>query len=187
MKDIAKQYPFLTADERFRLFVEAMGRKDEQELDRLEATCPRRNCSAQEYEYTRRKMHFMVLALTSAIEKLRVDLLASSALVLALAHQGKSDEMIADKAASAFEKLMLARRGKRAVWVRFCESISTSPDALTAPFLEHVEWIMGAAKVVAEGLAAENAAAAKDKVAAIAQRECDALVDGWGEAVRGAS
>ena len=80
MKDIAKQYPLLTADERFRLFVEAMGRKDEQELDRLEATCPRRIYSAQEYEYARRKMHFTVLALTSAIEKLRVDLLASNAL-----------------------------------------------------------------------------------------------------------
>ena len=179
MKDIAKQYPLLTADERFRLFVEAMGRKDEQELERLEATCPRRNYSAQEYEYTRRKMHFMVLALTSAIEKLRVDLLASNALVLMLAHQGKSDEVLADKAACAFEKLMLLRRGKRTGWVRFCERIGTNPDALTAPFLEHVEWIMGAAEAVAETIAAEDAAAHKDKVAAIAQRECDALVDGW--------
>ena len=187
MKDIAKQYPLLTADERFRLFVEAMGRKDEQELDRLEATCPRRNYSAQEYEYTRRKMHFIVLALTSAIEKLRVDLLASNALVLALAHEGKSDDGFVDKAAYAFEKLMLLRRGKRAGWVRFCERIGTNPDALTAPFLEHVEWIMGAAEAVAETIAAEDAAVDNDKVAAIAERECEALVDAWDEAVRGVS
>ncbi len=61
MKDIAKHYALLSADERFRLFVAAVGRKDEQELDRLEATCPGRRYDAQDYEYTRRKSHFMVL------------------------------------------------------------------------------------------------------------------------------
>jgi hypothetical protein len=187
VKDIAKQYSMLTADERFRLFVEAMGRKDEQELDRLEATCPRRNYSAQEYEYTRRKMFFTVLALTSAVEKLRVDLLASNALGLALASDDDANDESAAKALEAFRKLMCLRQGKRAGWVRFCRQIGTNPDALTAPFLEHVEWIMGAAEAVTETLGGEDTAVDNDKVAAIAQRECEALVDAWDEADRGVS
>lgn len=39
----------------------------------------------------------------------------------------------------------------------------------------------------ARGVAAEDAAVDNDKVAAIADRECEALVDAWDEAVRGVS
>ena len=109
MKDIAKQYPLITADERFRLFVEAMGRKDDQELDRLEATCPRKHYSAQDYEYTRKKMSFIVYSLATALELLRADLLANLALVAAVsANDASGDE---EKALSLFGQLMQLRQG----------------------------------------------------------------------------
>ena len=88
MKDLAKQYPMLTADERFRLFVEAVGRKDAQELDPLEATCCR-PYEAQVYEYTRTKTQFTILAFATAIQKRRIELLAPTALVIALATEGE--------------------------------------------------------------------------------------------------
>jgi hypothetical protein len=40
-RERATYYPTLTADERFQLFVAALARDDDQELDRLEDTCPR--------------------------------------------------------------------------------------------------------------------------------------------------
>ena len=180
MKDIAKQYPLLTAEERFRLFVEAMGRKDEQELDRLENTCPRRNYTMQDYDYTHRKMQFMVLALTSAIQKLRIDLLASTALVVALANDDNSNDSAADKAIEAFKKFMRVRQGKRDGWLRFCEVVGVNPDAITAPYLENIEWAMSIAEGVSETLEEDGGDEPKN-AELIATRELDALVDAWGE------
>ena len=84
MKDLSKHYEQLTADERFRLWTEAMGRKDDQELDRLEATCPRRRYDAQDYEYTRRKQRFCQLAFMTAIRHLENDLLTMLAIAAEL-------------------------------------------------------------------------------------------------------
>jgi hypothetical protein len=128
VKDISKQYPLLTADERFRLFVEAMGRKDEQELDRLEATCPRKHYTAQDYDYTQKKMRFIVYSLASALELLRLDLLAYVALMTALAADDDTGDE--EKALSMFRQLMQLRQGKRNGWLQFCARIGVSPTRL---------------------------------------------------------
>ena len=75
---------------------------------------------------------------------------------------------------------MLVRRGKRAGWLRFCERLGVNPDAMTAPFTEHVERAMDFAESVSEVLHEENADDPKS-AEAIATRELDGLLDAWGD------
>lgn len=178
MKDIANHYTLLTADERFRLFVEAMGRKDEQELDRLEATCPRKRYDAQDYEYRRRKEYFTLMALATALDHVRIDVLALLALVVNLANEGADHDACLERASDAFQKLMHVRHGKRAGWERFCEQIGVSPGAITEPFVRDVEWAMEIAESVLEIVNEDcpDEASADD----IAAKEFDLLVEAWG-------
>ena len=180
MKDLSKHYEQLTADERFRLWVEAMGRKDGQELDRLEATCPRRRYDAQDYAYTRRKARFTVYALASALQRLEIDLLASTALVVALVNDDNGNDSAESKAIEAFKTFMRLRHGKRDGWLRFCKRAGVDPDAMTAPFVEHVEWAMCAAEAASETLE-EDSADDPSNAEVIATREFEALIDAWGE------
>lgn len=178
MKDITRQYSLLTADERFRLFVEAMGRKDEHELDQLEATCPRKRYDAQDYEYTQRKSRFMVLALATALQNLRADLLASTALVIAVANDEERSGESSDQAIQAFQKFMRVRKGKRDGWLRFCEQIGVNPNAIAAPFIENTEEAMNMAIGIAESLE-ENDSAGLKTAERIATRELECLLDAW--------
>lgn len=184
MKDIAKQYPMLTADERFRLFVAAMGRKDEREVDRLEATCPRKHYIADDYEYARKKMRFTVFALLSALELLRTDLLVSLALVAMLAadDDGGGPNATSEKAIDVFKQLMQLRRGKRDGWLQFCSQIGVDPDAMTARFIKGADFATDVAQAVAKTLEADDEDNCTN-VAEIAKREYTALVEAWGEPV----
>ena len=180
MKDISKHYALLTPDERFQLFVEAMGRKDEQELDRLEATCPRRNYNAQDSEYTRKKWSFTVLALATALQTLRLEMLASTALVVALATKANSNDTASAKAMEAFNIFIRLRRGKSEGWLQFCEGLGVNPNAMTAPFLEDVEWAMHAVEAMSETLIQDIADEASN-ADGVAAQEFEALVNAWGE------
>ena len=181
MKDLSRHYEQLTADERFRLWVEAMGRKDGQELDRLEATCPRRRYDAQDDDYTRRKRRFTVHALMSALQRLQIDLLASTALVVALANDDSGNDSTSDKAIEAFRLFMRLRQGKRDGWLRFCDRIGVDPDAMTAPFLEYVDLAMCIAEAISAALD-EESADDPSNAELIATRELEALIDVWGDA-----
>lgn len=54
MKKIARLYQHLTPEERFRLALEALARDDEEEMDRLGRTCPRKNYSLRDPAFTDR-------------------------------------------------------------------------------------------------------------------------------------
>jgi len=185
VKDIAKQYPQLTADERFRLFVEAMGRKDEQELDRLEATCPRKHYTAQEDRYVRKKMRFTVFAFASALEAARMETFAMLALVVMLAANDDDGDEHAEtyaKAIDVFKQLMRLRQGKRSGWLRFCRRLGVTPDAMTAPFRINMEWAMATPEAIAKSLD-DSADGDPSEVEEIATKEFDALLDAWGDAI----
>jgi hypothetical protein len=181
VKDISRQYALLTADERFQLFVQAMGRKDEQELDRLENTCPRLQYSAKDHDYTWRKMRFITYALATALQQLRTELLATTALMLAFANDDAEHEDAETKALDAFRKLMRVRNGRRAGWHRFCDQIGADPVAIAAPFVENVEWAMHAADAVCEALQSEtDQASGNERTAAdVAMVEFEALTEAW--------
>jgi hypothetical protein len=184
VKDISKQYQHLTADERFRLFVQAMGRKDEQELDRLDNTCPRKTYTQQDWAYTNMKMTFIVYALTSALEAVRTDLLAAIAMGLSLAVDDDDSEK-ADSIMDAFKKIMQTSLGKKAGWVLFCEGLGVDPEAITAPFLDHVEFVEKFLDAAYEATydvsedAASDVAADDAIVAKITAAQVAALEDAW--------
>jgi hypothetical protein len=122
VKDIAKAYPQLSADERFRLFMQAVARDDGQEQDRLNNTCPQKTYRCDDMGYTRRKMHFMFLALWHCQDLRRIECAANLGLVAALAHDDE-DEQQAEKAAvvmQAFQMAMRKRASKIEAWKRFC-------------------------------------------------------------------
>ena len=178
MKDLAKQYALLTADERFRLFVEALGRQDVQELDRLENTCPRHQYRAQEAQYTWKKAHFTILSLATALHKLRVELLATTALVIVLISDDTGKQAAEEQALGALVRLMLLRRGIRDGWERFCEHIGADPNAVAAPFVEDTELAMRSTEAAFATLAADYPDEINN-VAGIAEREFEALTDAW--------
>jgi hypothetical protein len=181
VKDISKQYALLTADERFRFFVAAMGRQDEQELDRLENSCPRKTYTGQDYAYTQRKMFFIVLSFATAVTKLRNDLACLWALVAALAMDEEDDEDSAnqDKALDVFRQLMRLRDAKRNGWVGFCEQIGADPDAIVAPFLgDLVETVMRLTEAAYESLEESLGQTGADDDR-ITTNELNALIESW--------
>ena len=160
-----------------------MGRKDDQELDRLEATCPRRRYDAQDYEYTRRKQRFCQLAFMTAIRHLE----ESAHNAGDCCRVGIRDRRRRTRggSGSASGSIQEAHAGVstwevRPGWLRFCERLGVNPDAMTAPFTEHVERAMDFAESVSEVLHEENADHPKS-AEAIATRELDGLLDAWGD------
>ena len=184
MKDISNHYQHLTAEERFRLFVQAMGRKDEQELDRLENTCPRKSYTQQDWKYTNMKMTFMWYALASALEEVRTALLASIAIGLSLAGDDDDPDKT-DSLMDAFKKIMHTSRGKKAGWKVFCTGLGVDPEAITAPFLDHIEFAEGFRHAAYEAAYAESEDAVLDVgvddaiVAKITAAQAAALEDAW--------
>lgn len=125
MKDLAKAYPQLSADERFRLFMQAVARDDGQEQDRLNNTCPQKTYRCDDIGYTRRKMHFMFLALWHCQDLRRIETAANLALVVALALQPEDDVWAAksDVLMLGYQNLMRNRASKVVAWERFCGSL----------------------------------------------------------------
>jgi hypothetical protein len=174
VKDLAQHYHLLTTDERFQLFADAMARRDDQELDRLENSCPRKHYTMQDYEYTHLKVRFVTYSLASALQRERLEVLALFALVLALSED--TSEENSQRTMGAFRKLMQTRKGMKDGWNRFCEQLGVSPDSITAPFVEHCEWAMEAAEAVCETLDPDEDDTISGKVA---QREFEALLAAW--------
>lgn len=119
--------------------------------------------------------------MASALQRLQIDLLASTALVVARANDDNGNDAASDKAIEAFRLFMRLRQGKREGWLRFCDRIGVDPDAMTAPFLEHVDRAMCTAEAVSESLDEESADESRT-ADAIADREFEALIDAWGDA-----
>jgi hypothetical protein len=73
-----KPYYFLTAEERFRLYIEALSRGDEAEVKRLNENCPQETSSTNQAAYTDRVMvskeivNSLCSALASCLDKLKM-------------------------------------------------------------------------------------------------------------------
>jgi hypothetical protein len=65
MDKLTRLYDRLTADERLRAFYEAAANKDPAEMDKLNATCPRRTYTMDDYAYTRSKINMLVIAIAA--------------------------------------------------------------------------------------------------------------------------
>ena len=47
----------------------------------------------------------------------------------------------------AFKKIMHTSRGKKAGWKVFCTGLGVDPEAITAPFLDHIEFAEGVVSI----------------------------------------
>ncbi|HET7098415.1 MAG TPA: hypothetical protein VFJ68_13580 [Casimicrobiaceae bacterium] len=128
MKDLSRHYAQLTSDERFRLFFDAAGRRDVQEMDRLNDSCPRKQYLTDDWEYMIKKVWFSKMALYESRVVARLEMIATLGLVLALAHDEDDErtpviESILDQALSQREATMVA-------WERFCAQVGIKPESV---------------------------------------------------------
>ena len=181
MKEISNHYQHLTADERFRLFVAAMGRKDDQELDRLENTAPMRTYRCVDEDYKRRKLHFINIALLSTIGWLRMELFAAVSMALTTLIEQEQETDQPDRLDVAFRKLYIAGKARRNGWKRFCESVGVDADPMLI-------WTTGDTEVAENILeltyeryceAYECTAADDDEIEAKTKAEYEALRELW--------
>jgi hypothetical protein len=63
MDKLTRLYDRLTADERLRAFYDAAANKDPAEMDKLNATCPRRPYTMDDWAYTRSKIKVHAITL----------------------------------------------------------------------------------------------------------------------------
>jgi hypothetical protein len=167
MSDPARFYDILSVDERFRLFVAAAARRDEQELDRLNATCPQKTYRMPDYEYIRRKSMFWLLAVTHCNEVHRLDLAVTALLLLLIATEDGEDEARCDQVVEQITTLPRRRQVKRAAWQRFCErvgipeeqpaaALGSATESADDPILGSLAELMGEIELDEQAVARET-------------------------------
>lgn len=126
MSKLTTMYEKLTPDERLSAFIDAAARRDGDEMDRLNDTCPRKTYTIEDWSYVRGKQK--AFALTSAIhgDAARLGFAACFGLGLTFAE----DEGMADKGEQLLSKAVCRYKAKMAAFERFCDQAGLSADAL---------------------------------------------------------
>jgi hypothetical protein len=132
VKDLTKLYDRLTPVERLRAFVEAAGRRDTAEMDRLNDTCPRKTYEMEDYAYTRGKMMFWILALAHHAEAGRYAQCAFFALVVLASEEAAPD--VTEPMEKLFEASVRRYRTNFVAWDRFCGETGIAPDAVLSAY-----------------------------------------------------
>jgi hypothetical protein len=126
MNGINRLYDRLTSDERFRLFFAAAARRDCEEMDRLNNTCPSREYVMDDYDFTRAKVKLTVLTLAFFGDLHRVETTLAASLLLLLVGGGESEET-----ETMLEELIEQTAGLRMTmketWRRFCIELGLDP------------------------------------------------------------
>jgi hypothetical protein len=126
MKNLDKLYEKLTAEERFKAFIEAAARRDGEELDRLNDTCPMKDYSIEDPAYFFRKTNALLLTLSSHLDAAWHAELAAFALAMIMFGEEKHQE----KATLALPVFVRRYRTQMLGFERFCQSIGINPDSL---------------------------------------------------------
>jgi hypothetical protein len=126
MKMPAKLYERLTPDERFRAFVEAAAHRDEEELDRLNSTCPMKGYRIEDPDYFLPKMHALVVTLSAHVDAEQYAELAGFSMALLMF----GDERYEEKAIAGFKTFIRRYRTLTFGFDKFCEGIGVDPDSM---------------------------------------------------------
>ena len=122
MNKLNKLYETLTNDERLKLFLQALARNDEQELDLLENSCPRRNYSMIDYKYTSKKVDMLVMTTYQVLDSYHCFALAMSALISMLVYEDMEDEKgkaVYRLSESCFNEAISLLKSKEEAWTQF--------------------------------------------------------------------
>jgi hypothetical protein len=153
MNSLTRHYHTFTADERARLFAAALARGDEQELERLDETCPHRCYEGDDIEYTSHKFRLWIMALMHAQQLEQKKSVFFGAISLLAAHErGETEE---DYKRMQFYKEMLKsvysdHQAQEEAWKRFCADIGAEPDGLLRAYCIEPNPLWRIAVLVAE-------------------------------------
>ena len=126
MKMPTKIYERLTPDERFRVFVEAAGRRDEEELDRLNATCAMKTCRIEDPDYFLRKTNATIITLCAHVDAAWFSELACFSMALLTLGSGKHDQMAIDSLSVFVRRYRTQMMG----FEKFCEAIGVNAESM---------------------------------------------------------
>ena len=143
MKDLSRHYVTFTPDERFRLFIEAAGRHDLQEMDRLNDSCPRKTYRSEDTAYTHRKLKFFNMYLAHSIAVAHTDTPALASLLMLVAFEGDEERTaLLDDVEAAVVKLTVRRLSMNEAWRQFCEEIGLESDSVDNIYESDRDWLM---------------------------------------------
>lgn len=126
MKMPTKIYERLTPNERFLAFVEAAARQDEEELDRLNATCPMKTYEIEDPAYFLPKTNAMLITLIAHVDSAWHSELASFSMALLILGSNKHEE----KAIDSLGVFVRRYRTQMDGFAKFCEAIGVNPQSL---------------------------------------------------------
>lgn len=126
MSKLTTMYEKLTPDERLSAFIDAAARRDGEEMDRLNETCPRKTYIMEDIGYNQRK-HWAI-QITSALygDAARIGLAACFGLGLTFAE----DNEMAEKGEKVLSNSVRRYKAKMAAFGRFCEWAGLSADSM---------------------------------------------------------
>ena len=132
MQPLAKLYDSLDADQRFRLFMAAMGRNDLADADKIDAGCPRKTYVMEDADYLRRKQKAFIISLTHIAEMWITRCVEMSTLVSVLVTEGnEKNQALHQQSIELLGKLVSVRLAKAQAWNEFAEEIG-----ITAKLIE---------------------------------------------------
>lgn len=126
MKMPNRIYKRLTPDERFHAFVEAAGRRDEEELDRLNATCPMKTYQIEDPDFFLPKINAMIITLCVHVDAARYSELACFSMALLTLGSGEHEE----KAIDSLGIFVRRYRTQMGGFGKFCEAIGVNAESM---------------------------------------------------------
>lgn len=143
MNKLNRLYETLDHEERRKLFVLAMARRDDAELDLLEDSCPRKKYMMADYEFTRGKTDALVLTSMHTLDSYRSLTIAMAALATLFLLENGEGEVDADaenKAYTGFKIALSKFNAKEQAWREFCDEIKIDPKVMRQAFCIDVPW-----------------------------------------------
>ena len=126
MKMPTKIYERLTPNERFLAFVEAAARRDEEELERLNVTCPMKTYQIEDPAYFIPKINAMLITVIAHLDAAWHSELASFSMALLILGSGKHEERAVDSLGVFVRRYRTHMDG----FAKFCDAIGVNPESL---------------------------------------------------------
>ncbi|MBZ0145042.1 MAG: hypothetical protein K8F56_15830 [Rhodocyclaceae bacterium] len=126
MSKLTTMYEKLTPDERVSAFIDAAARRDGDEMDRLNDTCPRKTYTMEDWRYVQRKNKAFMLTTALYGDAARLGFAACFGLGLTFAE----DDEMAEKGEKVLSNSVRRYKAKMAAFGRFCDQAGLTADAL---------------------------------------------------------
>ena len=143
MNKFNKLYETLTNEERIKLFIQALARNDDEELDRLDNSCPQRTYRMTDYEFKSKKINALIISAFHMLDSYQSLTLAMASLISLLAFEGNEDkksEQNYEISKDCFNTSMALFKGREEGWKMFCDSIGIDPKQTREAFKMVIPW-----------------------------------------------